>query len=145
MQNFARNGPLVADFSMHISPIWIKKLKTKGLPSDLAFVFGQLLWTLLLASGFGPLSKGDSLTGLATHPSASECESQESSGARLQIYWRSLFGESELKPPFEVAFTLMNSNTTGTDTDDSDDGWMATMYEGWDLSYSHNGNCEKVK
>ncbi|CAK8992967.1 Ribose-phosphate pyrophosphokinase [Durusdinium trenchii] len=68
-----------------------------------------------------------------TLPTTARCrtlQETESSGARLQIYWRSLFGESELKPPFEVAFTLMNSNTTGTDTDDSDDGWMATMYEG---------------
>ena len=37
---------------------------------------------------------------------------EDGSLALLQIYWRSLFGPTELQPPLEVAFHLSNPNST---------------------------------
>ena len=41
-----------------------------------------------------------------------QTHTKDTSGAVLQIYWRSLFGQSALQAPLELAFMMTNANTT---------------------------------
>ena len=57
-------------------------------------------------------------------PTTARCRSFDSPPI-LQVYWRSLFGRSELTPPYEFAFGL--TNPTGPLTANS---WVVTIFEG---------------
>eukprot|EP00434_Breviolum_minutum_P015522 symbB.v1.2.013671.t2/scaffold949.1/size149710/2 len=55
----------------------------------------------------------------------------DTSGAVLQIYWRSLFGQSALQAPLELAFMMTNANTTLVEGD-----WTVTMFEGENQNFA---------
>ncbi|CAE7816730.1 prs [Symbiodinium sp. CCMP2456] len=54
-------------------------------------------------------------------PATARCRSLES---RVQVYWRSLFGRSELSPPYEFAFGLTNPAVGLPGV------WTATIFQG---------------
>ena len=82
-----------------------------------------------LPPGFAASCQGD-FRPRGALPRTARCRALQStsatSGPQLQVYWRSLFGRSELAPPYEFAFGLTNPDLELH----PHDVWVITIYEG---------------